>query len=59
MRGSVISMTAMKSPWIIAFGVMTAAPGLVVMQCVFTATSAVGVWRWLIAPRRAQSVAVA
>lgn len=42
--------------WIV-FGVMTNAPGLVVMQCVFTATSVLGVWQWLIAPRLARSAA--
>lgn len=34
----------------IAFGVVASLPGLVVMQCIFTLTSAVGVWRWLIFP---------
>lgn len=36
----------------IAFGLATQAPGLVVMQLVFTFTSLVGVWRWLVVPRR-------
>lgn len=36
----------------ITFGVMTSAPGLVVMQAVFTVTSAVGVWRWLVVPAK-------
>lgn len=34
----------------IAFGLQKRAPGLVAMQLVFTATSAVGVYRWLIGP---------
>lgn len=34
----------------IAFGLRRKAPGLVAMQLVFTATSAVGVYRWLIGP---------
>jgi hypothetical protein len=34
----------------IAFGLLTHAPGLVVMQMAFTVTSAVGVWRWLVVP---------
>jgi hypothetical protein len=37
----------------IAFGLVTQAPGLVVMQSIFTVTSGVGVWRWLLMPRRA------
>ncbi len=42
----------------IAFGIATRAPGLVVMQGVFTVTSAVGIWRWLLVPGHA-NVAVA
>lgn len=34
----------------IAFGLRKKAPGLVAMQLVFTATSALGVYRWLIGP---------
>jgi len=34
----------------IAFGIATHAPGLVVMQCVFTCTSIAGVWFWLVLP---------
>jgi hypothetical protein len=40
-----------NSCWI-AFGLLTHAPGLVVMQAMFTVTSAVGVWRWLLVPLR-------
>lgn len=36
----------------IAFGILTSAPGLVVMQIVFTITSAIGVWFWLVLPSR-------
>jgi len=35
--------------WIV-FGLMSGAPGLVTMQLIFTATSAIGVWRWLVVP---------
>lgn len=42
-----------NSCWI-GFGVLTKAPGLVVMQLVFTATSAIGVWRWLVEPYRSR-----
>ncbi len=35
----------------IAFGLMSHANGMVVMQVGFTATSLMGVWRWLITPR--------
>lgn len=34
-----------------AYGLQTGAPGLVAMQAAFTATSAFGVWRWLIHPK--------
>lgn len=37
----------------IAFGLMTHADGLVVMQAGFTVTSLLGVWKWLIIPRAA------
>jgi nicotinamide riboside transporter PnuC len=36
--------------WIV-FGLMSHATGMVVMQIGFTATSLMGVWRWLITPR--------
>lgn len=35
----------------IAYGLKTGAPGLVSMQAVFTFTSLVGIWRWLLADR--------
>lgn len=47
-----------NSCWI-AFGVLTKTPGLVVMQLVFTATSAIGVWRWLIEPARSRKLLAA
>jgi hypothetical protein len=34
----------------IAFGLVTSAPGLVVMQIGFTLTSLVGVWTWIVRP---------
>ncbi len=34
----------------IAFGFVTNAPGLVVMQIGFSVTSAIGVWRWVVGP---------
>jgi len=37
----------------IAFGLMTDAPGLVVMQIGFSLTSILGVWKWLVEPYRA------
>lgn len=39
-----------NAAWI-AFGLITGAMGLVTMQIVFTATSLVGIWQWLIRPR--------
>jgi hypothetical protein len=36
----------------IAFGIATKAPGLIVMQCAFMATSLAGVWNWLFLPYR-------
>ncbi len=38
----------------IAFGVVTHAPGLVVMQIGFTLTSLVGVWTWIVKPWQAK-----
>jgi hypothetical protein len=35
----------------VSFGVVTNAPGLVVMQLIFTGTSSIGIWRWLVLPR--------
>ena len=35
----------------IAFGILTQAPGLVVMQAGFTVTSVLGVWQWIVKPR--------
>lgn len=35
----------------IAFGLLSNATGMVVMQFGFTATSLMGVWKWLITPR--------
>lgn len=34
----------------IAYGLLTGAPGLVTQQIIFTCTSMVGIWRWLIKP---------
>ncbi len=34
-----------------AYGIATHAPGLLVMQIVFTITSTVGIYRWLLAPQ--------
>lgn len=45
-----VAFLCSNAAWI-AFGVMTGASGLVTMQIVFTATSLVGVWQWLIRPR--------
>lgn len=39
-----------NAAWI-AFGLMTHANGLVVMQIGFTITSLTGIWKWLIVPR--------
>lgn len=39
-----------NAAWI-AFGLLTGTMGLVTMQIVFTATSLVGIWQWLIRPR--------
>jgi hypothetical protein len=33
-----------------AFGLITGSPGMVVMQIAFTGASAIGIWRWLVAP---------
>lgn len=41
-----------NAAWI-AFGLMTHANGLVVMQIGFTITSLTGIWKWLIVPRAA------
>ncbi len=35
----------------IAFGFLTQATGIIVMQIGFTLTSLVGVWQWLVVPR--------
>lgn len=35
----------------IGFGWLTSASGLVTMQLVFSVTSVVGIWQWLIKPR--------
>lgn len=35
-----------------AFGIVTNAPGLIAMQAIFTATSAIGIYRWLISSPR-------
>lgn len=40
---------ASNAAWI-WYGILTAAPGLVTMQLVFTATSALGIYRWLLRP---------
>jgi hypothetical protein len=37
----------------IAFGLMSHATGMVVMQFGFTITSLMGVWKWLVVPRAA------
>lgn len=34
----------------LAYGLLTNAPGLVVMQIAFSVTSGIGIWRWLVAP---------
>ena len=41
---------ASNGAWI-AFGLLSHAYGVVVMQVGFTVTSVIGVWNWLIAPR--------
>ncbi|OWW18249.1 hypothetical protein AYR66_02405 [Noviherbaspirillum denitrificans] len=38
----------------IAFGIMTEAPGLITMQVVFVGTALVGIYNWLILPRRTE-----
>lgn len=44
-----------NAAWI-AYGVLTHANGLVVQQLGFTATSLMGIWKWLIGPRLAQTI---
>jgi len=39
---------------LITFGILTSAFGLVTMQIVFTGTSLVGIWRWLLKDRLLQ-----
>lgn len=45
-----VAFLASNVCWLI-FGWLTSAPGLVVMQLVFSVTSGLGIWRWLIQPR--------
>lgn len=44
-----ILFLASNAAWI-WYGILTAAPGLVTMQLVFTATSTLGIYRWLLQP---------
>lgn len=41
----------------VAYGIQAQAAGLVTMQIVFTVTSLIGVWRWLVQPRLAPATA--
>ncbi|WP_284155516.1 hypothetical protein [Sulfuricystis multivorans] len=43
-----------NAAWI-AYGLMTHTFGMVAMQIVFTGTSLLGVWRWLVLPRLSRS----
>lgn len=43
-----VSFLASNVCWI-GFGVMTDAPGLIFMQVAFTATSLLGIYRWMLA----------
>lgn len=38
-----------------AFGIQTNAPGLITTQVIFTATSLLGIYRWLVAVPRAKN----
>lgn len=38
-----------------AFGIQTNAPGLITTQVFFTATSVLGIYRWLVASRQRQN----
>lgn len=38
-----------------AFGLQTGAPGLVATQVIFTATSLLGIYRWLVAARQCKN----
>lgn len=38
-----------------AFGIQTNAPGLITTQVIFTATSVLGIYRWLVATRQRQT----
>ncbi len=41
----------------IAFGLLTGAPGLITMQLVFVGTAVLGIYNWLILPRRSEKLA--
>lgn len=43
-----VSFLASNACWIV-FGVLTDAPGLIFMQVAFTATSLLGIYRWMLA----------
>lgn len=38
-----------------AFGIQTNAPGLITTQVIFTATSVLGIYRWLVVARQRQN----
>lgn len=38
-----------------AFGIQTNAPGLITTQVIFTATSVLGIYRWLVASRQCKN----
>lgn len=40
---------ASNAAWF-AYGIITSAPGLIVQQVFFTATSLLGIWNWLVKP---------
>lgn len=44
-----VSYLTSNACWV-TFGLLTRAPGLVVMQVAFTATTILGVWQWLVRP---------
>lgn len=44
-----VAFLASNGFWI-AYGIMSGAYGVLVMQSVFTVTSAIGLWRWLLRP---------
>jgi len=50
-----VSFLASNACWIV-FGVLTDAPGLIFMQVAFTATSLLGIYRWIWVRSRTASI---